>query len=353
MCAEPPERKHVMTKILIIGFGGTIAMVPSDGGLRPAKGVAELFQEVPRLSDKGEFTFLEMLNIDSTNVNPTHWTMLANMLAEKMDDFDAFIVTHGTDTMPYTSTAISFAFGAGLQKPILFTGSQLPLGDFGTDARVNMERVVTAAIMAVEQKIAEVMIVFGDKVLRANRTLKMHEARFDAFGSPSFPELGHITAVGLNFMPHALKARDAKKMKLRQHFSPAITSMEIVPGTNPDVIRAIVSSGNCQGLLLKSLGAGNIPDLDGYSLIPVIEEAVQTYNIPVLIANKFVGGHVRMDIYELGQKAVAVGVISAGDMTDVAAQVKLMWALSSTGNYDRDALLKTISTPLAGEISTA
>ena len=159
-----------MKNILIIGFGGTIAMTPDStrgGVLRPAKTIDEILTLVPTLRGHANITLKQILNIDSTNVNPSHWAMLAIAIADSISGYDAIIVTHGTDTMAYTATAISFAIGSNPPIPIIFTGSQLPLVEFGTDARFNLENAVKTAIHASEMGVNEVMIVFNDRVLRA------------------------------------------------------------------------------------------------------------------------------------------------------------------------------------------
>lgn len=183
-------------KIKILGLGGTITMIPdpSTGVLKPAKNVKEISNLIPFLGKIGDITFQEIENIDSTNINPNHWTKLAKKVAEIYQDCDGIIITHGTDTMAYTASALSLALGRGLKISVVFTGSQLPLVACGTDARFNLESAVKTIIQASNENIAEVMIVFSDRVLRANRTIKTSEAKFPAFDSPAFPHLAEITA---------------------------------------------------------------------------------------------------------------------------------------------------------------
>ena len=127
-------------KVIILGFGGTIAMIPDEQGtLRPAKSIEEMLAIVPSLGEIADITVKQIINLDSTNLNPSHWTLLIDEIAAIYDQYDGIIVTHGTDTMAYTSSAVSFALGRGLNKPIVFTGSQLPLVEFGSDARFNLE----------------------------------------------------------------------------------------------------------------------------------------------------------------------------------------------------------------------
>ena len=359
-------------RVLILGFGGTIAMVPdSSGVLKPAKSIDEIVAIVPSLKEMAEVSFLQIESKDSTNINPSHWTKLALKVAEIHGDYDGVIVTHGTDTMAYTAGALSLALGRGLQIPIVFTGSQLPLIAHGSDARFNLENAMKTILEASRNKIAEVMIVFDDLVLRASRAVKMSEAKFRAFDSPAFPNLSQITAVGVWFIPQAFKIEGEKPwfntkptidpafeishverspLNIKPHFQRGILSVEIVPGLEPGILLEVLRSGKCQGMLLKSLGAGNVPSEDEYSIIPVIEAATRKYKVPVLVATKFVGGNTHMDIYDPGRLAMEAGAIPTGDMTDVMAQVKFMWALAQ-GHRESEDLRRVIQTNYVGEIT--
>ncbi len=225
--------KPTKLKVLILGYGGAIAMVPDPRGvLKPAKSIEEILAVVPSLREMAEVTFLELENRDSTNINPSHWTKLAMKIAEVHDGYDGIIVTHGTDTMAYTAGAVSLALGRTLQIPIVFTGSQLPLIAHGTDARFNLENAMKTVIEAKQSRIAETMIVFSDRVLRANRSIKTSEAKFPAFDSPAFPHLATITAVGISFIPQALKVEVQTSSEIKSHFQRGILSVEIVPGSS-------------------------------------------------------------------------------------------------------------------------
>lgn len=333
-------------KVLILGFGGTIAMVPDAWGvLKPAKSVEEIVAIVPSLAALADVSFQELENRDSTNINPSHWTKLALEIAKIHGQYDGVIITHGTDTMAYTAGAASLVLGRKLQIPIVFTGSQLPLISHGSDARFNLEWAMKTITAAREESICEVVIVFSDLVLRASRAVKTSESHFRAFDSPAFPPLGRITANGVEFIPEAFRVEKsgdkAETIDIMPHFQRGILSVEIVPGLEPGIILEVLRSGKCQGILLKSLGAGNVPSEDEYSLLPVIQEAVSTFKVPVLVSTKFVGGKTHMDIYEPGKLALEAGAIPTGDLTDVMAQVKFMWALAQ-GHRSHEQLRKII-----------
>lgn len=357
MFKEPEKKRLDLPSVKIIGFGGTIAMAPDkEGVLRPAKSVNELVDQVPSLNSLARVTLEQVQNKDSTNITPRDWRQLISKIhdAEQATFIDGVVVTHGTDTMAYTASAVALAFGRELSIPVVFTGAQLPMGAPGTDARFNLENAMKTAIAAKNEDIAEVMIVFSDKVLRGARTIKISEAEFNAFDSPVIPPLASITATGIEFQDFAFRHDGAKtEQKPRSKFARHIFTAEVVPGLNPELLMQIIESGKCGGLLLKSLGSGNVPSEGTYSLLPVIKRAGEL-NIPVLIATKFVGGNTHMEMYEPGKKALDMGAIPAGDMTDIMAQVKLMWLLGNrniSGPVDLSWLKEEIQTEFVGEIA--
>ena len=339
-------------KVIILGFGGTIAMVPDkEGVLKPAKNVEEIFAVVPSLKKMADVSFFYGLeNRDSTNINPTHWAKLAWCVAGVHDKVDGIIISHGTDTMAYTASALSLALGRGLQIPIVFTGSQLPLVAHGTDAKFNLENSMNTVLTACERGIAEVMIVFGDRVLRANRSTKTSQSKFPAFDSPAFPHLAKIDALGIHFIADALKANKKSVLKVRADFQMGILSIDVIPGLEPRILLGVLKSGKCKGLLLKSPGAGNVPSEGEYSLLPVIHEAVDKLKIPVFVSTKFIDTNMRFDIYEPSKMALEAGAISTRDLTNVTAQVKFMWALAQGPKSFAD-LKKIINTDFVGEIT--
>lgn len=210
-------------------------------------------------------------------------------------------------------------------------------------------------ILAAEQEeIAEVMISFSDRVLRGARAIKTNESKFTAFDSPALPALATITATGIDFQDIALRKKRDEKLSVRPEFTRFIFTVDVVPGLDPKILMNIITMPNCKGILLKSLGSGNVPSEGAYSLLSVIKEAVKR-NIPVLVATKFVGGNTHMEIYEPGKKALDMGAIPTSDMTDVMAQVKLMWLLSNRGRnaglISLPKLNEQVNTDFIGEIS--
>lgn len=335
--------------VLILGVGGTVAMVPNAAGaLVPAKTIDEILVLIPTLREMATVQLQQLANLDSTNVIPLHWTNLAETVHNVGDSVDGIIVTHGTDTMAYTAGAVALALGRRLKVPVVLTGSQRPLAEPGTDARLNLEHAMQVVLAAIERNIAEVMIVFGFRVLRAVRTIKVSESNFQAFDSPAFPDLASLTASGVRYTPATFSRTDVGSA-FSPYFHDGIVTMDVVPGLNPGLVRAVLDSGECSGLLLKSLGSGNVPSLRGYSLIPEIEHATNL-GIPVLVSTKFAGGRTNMIAYEQGRLALEAGAISTGDMTDVMAQVKLMWLLAG-GITGHDELERAMLKPVVGEVS--
>lgn len=340
-----------MKKIVLIGYGGTIAMVPNESGaLAPAKTIEDLVKYVPQLKSMADIELLQLENLDSTNVNPSHWMELGDKIQSLYSTCDAVVVTHGTDTMAYTASALALSLGDKIQIPVILTGSQLPMAEVGNDARFNLENAMKTAVEAVENNIAEVMVVFSDKVLRGSRTIKTSEARFDAFDTPAFPLLAQITATGVNFNPLTEKRIvEDSDTSFINGFRRGIFVVDLVPGLDPVLLRTLTESDKCGAVLLRSLGAGNVPSEGEYSILPVIAEALKNGK-PILISTKFIGGIAIPELYEPGKLALDAGAIPTGDMTDVMAQVKLMW-LMAQGYKSMGSLKDSMLRSVAGEVS--
>lgn len=341
-------------KILIIGYGGTIVMVvdPNKKAVIPAKNLDSIIQLIPKLQEVADIKMEFLSNKDSTDVGPEDWSRLALHIYQRHDEFDGFVITHGTNTMAYTASAITLALGKGLKKPVILTGSQLPLTVYGNDARFNFENAIKTAVVASQQQIAEVMVVFSDLILRGCRTVKTSESSFRAFESPAFPEIGIITSTGIHFNYHATKISPKVPLDLNPRFNTNIVSIDLTPGQSPSLLESIVLSGKCHGVILKSYGAGSVPITGEHSYLPFISKTVNEYKIPVIVSTKFLGGNSYKEINDLNAiKAIEAGAIPAGDMTDVMTEVKLMWLLSH-GNWTEKELHKKIMTEYVGEMTT-
>lgn len=338
-------------KFLVVVYGGTITMVVKNNRVQPAENISEILDLLPTLNDQADLELEILSNKDSTNVNHSDWTQLSYFLAKRMDQYDGFLVTHGTNTMAYTASALSLALGRGLKKPVVITGSQLPLTVFGNDARFNFENSIKVLKKATEEHIAEVMIVFDDLVLRGSRAVKVSESAFRAFQSPAFPPIGEITSTGVQFSVHANRA-SAETFVLQPHFAPGVLSIDLTPGQLPDLFEAIMTTGRCKGIILKSHGAGSVPTDGAYNLLPFITKTVHHYRVPVIISTKFLGGNSFKEVNDAcAVEALEAGAIPSGDLTDVMTEVKLMWILAQGINNIAD-IKGSLLRETTGEVST-
>ncbi len=342
-----------MEKILLISYGGTIVMVVKDNVVQPAENVEEILKMVPRIKEIANIDFKVLSNIDSTNVASHDWTKLINFIAKTEKDYDGFIITHGTNTMSYTASALALGLGPGWKKPIVLTGSQLPLTEYGDDAKFNLENATKAVVEAVNQKVCEVMIVFSDLIIRGCRSVKISEDSFRAFASPAYDDIGKIGARGIFFNNYARRIRDNHPVfDPKPYFETGVLTVDLVPGQLPDLIDIVLKSGQCKGLILKSHGAGSVPNIGSFSFINLIKRSVEEYKVPVLVSTKFLGGNAYKEINdEPAVQAIEAGAIPTGDMTDVMAEVKLMWLLAQ-GSRSADALKKLIPQDFVGEITS-
>lgn len=342
-----------MKKVLVICYGGTIVMVvdPLKKCVVPADPTT-ILSLLPHVQDVADLEIEILDNKDSTNITPEDWTRLSMHILNRYHDFDAFVITHGTNTMAYTASALTFSFGKGLSKPIIVTGSQLPLTVYGNDARFNFENAIKVATAAAERNLAEVMIVFDDVILRGCRAMKVNESAFRAFQSPAFPELGRITSTGIHFNPLVVcKAPEGATISLQPHFQTNILSIDLTPGLQSRLLDTFISYGQCRGLVLKSHGAGSVPTIGEWSLLPFIRRVTNELKIPIIIASKFLGGNAYKEVNdEPAIDAIEAGAIPAGDMTTVATEVKLMWLLAN-GMSDEKTIREQITRNHVGEIT--
>jgi len=328
-------------KICILFAGGTIGMIknPSTGVLQPASNVSEIIREIPEIQKIVSLDLKMVVNIDSSNMEPHHWTEIAKKIYENYDRFDGFVVVQGTDTMAYTASALSFAL-QNLSKPVVITGSLIPLSEIGADGRNNLIYACLTATL----DIAEVCIVFANKIIRGNRAKKYHESFVDVFHSPNYPFLGELGRPTVLF--DWRKKRRKRVIKFRPNFDPKISLLKLFPGFDPEIIDRALERG-ARGIIIEGFGPGNVPFLET-SIIPQIENSIDK-NVPIIIANQMERGITNLMAYECGLKAKKAGAISSHDMTTEATATKLMWALAY--NKKLSDIRKVMETDIAGEIS--
>ncbi|HCW32089.1 MAG: hypothetical protein UT55_C0014G0005 [Candidatus Peregrinibacteria bacterium GW2011_GWE2_39_6] len=324
--------------IKVLFAGGTIGMIRNhqSGALEPAHDLGSILQFIPELQTELKIDFENVMNLDSTNMNHHHWETLAKLVQRNYAHFDGFVIAQGTDTLAYTASALSFALQK-LSKPVICTGALIPMNELGTDARNNF---VYACRMAASD-LAEVAIVFGDKIIRGNRATKYKEGLFDVFRSPRFPLLGEIQRpIKLN---EWRKKRRKRIPQFLPKFSDKIGVIRLTPGMQPQLLKTMINSG-LEGVIIVAFGPGNIPN----NLIQTIEETVKS-GIPVVVSTPMEEGQTNLKAYEVGYQALKVGVIESCDMTLEACITKLMWCLSQTRDVKK--IRNMMNMDYAGEIS--
>lgn len=293
------------------------------GALRSLGDVSDLIRLFPKIQKEIQLDFKMVMNMDSSNMTSAHWTAMAEAVYAAYHHYDGFVIAQGTDTMAYSASALSFVL-QNLSKPVVMTGSLIPLSELGADGQNNLiYACLTAAL-----DIAEVCIVFANRIIRGNRAKKRHESFVDVFHSPNFPYLGEV---GRPMVLHEWRKKRRKRvLQYAPHFDENIALFKLFPGFQESMIDIALERG-VHGIVLEGFGPGNVPFLD-HSLIPKIEKATDM-GVPVVIGTQLERGVANLHAYEGGYNALKVGAISAHDMTTEAVVAKLMWAL---GQEDLD-----------------
>ena len=321
----------------------------ADTGALKAFNFKKLIKGIPELKllDCNIETVSFLKPIDSSNMQIKDWQKTAAIIEENYTDFDGFVVLHGSDTMSYSASALSFMF-ENLDKPIVFTGSQLPIGDLRTDAKENLITAIQIASLQDKGKpvIQEVSLYFEYKLYRGNRTTKISAEHFNAFTSPNFPELVE-SGVHLNVNNAILlKQKTTKKVKVNAKFDDNVFIIKLFPGINKNILHAILHTPNLKGVILETYGSGNAPMEDWF--INEIENAIQR-GLHIVNVTQCSGGSVLMGTYETSTRLKEIGLISGKNITTEAAITKLMYLL---GQNVSNSVFKTIfETPLRGEMN--
>ncbi len=310
-----------MKRVLLIATGGTIASKRTNDGLIPGLEPAELLERVPRAKEFCEVDSLSPMTIDSTNIMPSHWKILAGIIEENYQSYDGFVICHGTDTMAYTAAALSYLV-QGTCKPIVLTGSQKPIDMEDTDARQNL---LDSLLYAASGK-GGVCIIFDGHVIAGTRAHKTRSKSYNAFSSINFPDLASIRdGRVVRYIPFA----GEDNPRFYKNLSERVMLLKLIPGMPKG---ALLSAGElCDGLIIESYGVGGIPDL----YLGELEELLSKGKHVVMATQATEEGS-ELSAYQVGHRLMRhYGVLESHDMTLESTVTKLMWALGQSGDFDR------------------
>ncbi|HEX3007604.1 MAG TPA: asparaginase [Bacteroidales bacterium] len=336
--------------ILIIYTGGTIGMMlnPETGVLDPFN-FHQIENEVPELRKLGHKLSAIQFDppLDSSNINPDIWVQLAVLINDNYDFYDGFVILHGTDTMAYTASALSFML-ENLQKPVIFTGSQLPIGMLRTDGKDNL--ITSIEIAAARRNgfpmVPEVCIYFENSLFRGNRTTKNSAENFNAFKSFNYPPLAQ-TGIHIKYNLSVIHYPEEKlPLKIHTHLVKEIAILKIFPGMKENVVDAFLGIKGLRAMIIETFGAGNAPNYEWFT--SKISQAVKK-GIVVVNVTQCNSGIVDMGKYQTGLELFKAGVISGYDITTEAAITKLMFLLGR--GYSYGEIVENMNESLRGEIS--
>ncbi|MEA4987838.1 MAG: asparaginase [Anaerovorax sp.] len=331
--------------VCIIYTGGTIGMTKTKNGYAPQDGYLPLLLsqmselQSPRMPN---YTLIELNPLlDSSNIAVNEWNQIANTIDLNYEKFDGFVVLHGTDTMAYTASALSFML-ENLKKPVILTGSQIPFCEVRNDAKDNL---ITALLIAAEENIPEVCLYFSGKLLRGNRSTKMSADELIAFDSPNYPPLAQA-GVRIRISKNNVLKKTSEPFSMQLLSPSPIAVLKIFPGIQFGIFENLVTK-DLKGIVLEAFGAGNIPNYD-HAFLRTLEKAAEN-NIVIVVCTQCLRGSAQIGDYETSAALQKNGVVSAYDMTVEAAVTKLYYLISK--GYSKIEIERKMEENLRGELT--
>ncbi|MCI1975004.1 MAG: asparaginase [Limosilactobacillus sp.] len=328
-----------MKKILLLSTGGTIASVASDSGLVPKESGEGLIKMLGQLPYKIEVR--DILQLDSSNIQPEEWEFIAKKIYEYRNDYDGIVVSHGTDTMAYTASMLSFML-QGINLPVVLTGSQVPINVILSDAPDNLRLAFAAAATCRPG----IYLAFSEKVMLGCRSVKVRTTNFNAFESVNVPPIATVTSDGLVLNPQQVNFPHAEECVLNTKIDPHVSLVKLFPGFDPQLLFAMVKNG-CKGIVIEGYGLGGM-NFIRRNMVGAIGELIKQ-GIPVIATSQCLYERSDLTKYEVGREALLKGAISAHDMTSESTITKLMWALGQ--KMDVHQVAKFFNQNIVGEVS--
>ncbi len=329
-------------RILLLATGGTIASQPTEEGLAPGLDGAALASLLPEsVLARYEVTVRDILRLDSSNIQPEEWQLIARRVFEAREDYDGIVITHGTDTMAYTASILSVMV-RGIPIPVVLTGAQLPIEHPLSDGEENLRLALAMA----ESGVGGVFVAFDRKVILGTRAVKTRTTGFDAFESVNWPYVAQVSGNGLNLNDGALPARSESPCVLRDALSPRVFLMKLTPGVDPELFDMLLQM-HYRGIVIEAFGAGGLHFVRR-DLVAKLQAAAQA-GVSVVVCSQCLYEPSNFSVYEVGRRALEQGVIQGLDMTTEAAVTKLMWALGQT--EDPAEVRRYFQRCLAGEVA--
>ena len=331
-----------MKKVLILATGGTIACLTGEAGMAPQSAPPALLGTLDAFSKYYDLTYQVVLNLDSSNIQPEEWQTIARAVYAALPDYDGVVITHGTDTMAYTASMLAFML-QNLDKPVVFTGSQIPIEAPLSDAQSNL----ATALAAIDHDVVGVTIAFNHKLMRGCRAVKVRTMGFDAFESVNSSNRGEFFADGVRLLADRVEPGPGGCV-LKDALSTDVFLLKLIPGTNPAILDRLGEMGY-RGIVLETFGAGGLHYLRRDLSAPI--RRLVDSGVAVVLCSQCLYEQSDFSLYEVGRRVLATEAIPSLDMTTEAAVTKLMWALGQTDRLDE--IRHIFATNLAGEITIA